>query len=1322
MPKIPSRPTTSALVVPGTGNTTAHTKPSAKFYTLDPLMARNEVLSEQADPLPRARALIAGATNVDSPAPMAPRRALGKLLHGAARVIGFARGQPVGHEHLLRYAGTKLPSDAPEAGPQAPGGVWKTLSSFVSLLSAEQHAMDARIAVNEVAASSEVIAGHLDRIEGELAMFSRREGHLARRIEELSVQGLDIAAKRAAVQEEISLTSEVLAFAREALATERRALASLDHALPPLPVRSTGTGMSPLRDLMSAEHEQDLREAEHARRVTTHTQNIAALEEVLAQKSGALSGLQAQAHAIEQEYREQLPWLQAQERELRSARCIAEANAKGQRTHGQAAEKLNAQKEPLQHIGQVREGAKATAEMEARAAAESFAAVEAERCHELLATCPGFAQAANLQPLRDAVQGWSRSLDERLARFGGEALPQSLAVNIAFEALSVATGGHALHAAELVHELQAMPLSALIPRPGAEGLPRPSDMAQRLARLLADEGAGLQMLELLLAPAKAPLGNVQAEAARQYLLADEARLKRPDGEQEWIAAAQRAASSVTHAVDPAKALADCTDGERAAYRAFRNGYDSTAPGSDYDKANQHLKKPLQWLTARAAAQGLPKVLQPANPLNALKEGMAVGAATALPTPARQAAQALEEAAAHLNDYLAARANQLPAGHMPSPGALAWQAIAHHVQWHAEGADPTTMKLDAQAVQTIAQHQRDLQQFFEREARAKGGAHGMSTAFNPVLDATWKALQTGRYTVLQALNMLHQRLPAAAPSGDEASSSSASPPPSHEMRLHEAVARANRLLHDGNPANITSAKALFDMTHDMIENLEWRDRLRLTGQKAWGANTGPLSGAVAAASLPTGVGLKLSAGLQHNSDQVMEIYMGRTGLYLQLGEQQTAQQQLGAGVNFGYVWSIGDEERGARAGIGGAADWKAKREAGLESGVQLRVLRLSKGKEPELMAKFMDVYEHLMDLTDRAQRGEPVPHDWMRELLAHHDNLNIGLIDNAVRNTVGTETNGTFFAGLRVGEVDDRPRRVNLSVSGGFKAKQDKTRTETKVAGYMTTLYRDSTAQTKVEVNVRAAAGVMLKQWSKPDEEGHLQPKGSLSAAGADLAYAAEVRAEGITRFCTLFTIDKKIDPVRSDCAMDFLDFAAFEREVRRDWNTWVNYGTVKVPSDMGEGMRYAVAERQLEDLLEQGRNFAAHNKFATVYMDKALKAQAAPVLDGLRAIAGLQRKGGREDEAQHTERLFDDTIAQPAMWEPTILLLREKTKAEADRGLDFVLKWQNNRIAEAMRTVGQWPLYEPVPHAEPGRKPEPARLWQAQMPAPDSAAGPNPRH
>lgn len=1371
------RPTTVTFGLPGMGNTTAHAgKPAPgqqshhKLSTLDPLVARNEVLSPQADPAARARALIEGAGDgrqADETAgttSMAPRRGLSALkktllkgAKGAAKVIGLARGEPTPHAQLLRYAGTPLKPDGANVHQVVPGDPQKIIGAFTALLVAEQDALDTGIAVNEAAAAEELVAGHLERTEGDLALSARR----AYRLLELPRQAVAAAAELAATHESIELESGVLAATSNLLSLMRDALSREQQALGPLIVAAEereqkiaslrshvalleeveadqreslpsiesergvldatsdllrrmrdelareqqalalpiGQASHSLAGLLADEQRQEIEE--RGQKIASLTSQVAVLEEVEADQRQSLSLLQTKARDLENRQ-------QALERQIGQSRHIADVNQQ-LRAHGEAAEALRALQAPLQQVVQEREAAHAPSKAGADQAITSYAEIDEASCEELLQACPGFGGAVDLEPLREAVRAWMGTLDDRLAHFGAEALPKSLAMNMAFEALGIVAAGDPQRAAELVRTLQGMSLAELVSPVGVtEASSELGVAAENLARLLADEPSGLQMLELLLAPSDACLGPSQAEAARVYLLADEARRHVPEGSEalrDWITSAQRAAGGVAHAVDPAQALADCSIDERAAYRAFRNGYHSNEPGSDYDKANQHLKKPVGWLKDRATAASS-SVFAPANPLNTLGEGLVVGAATALPTPARQAAKALEEAAAHLNDYLAARRQLMPPGQIPSRGELAWQAVAYHVQWHPEGSDLTTMKLDAQALDAIEQRYGNLLLHFEKEARLKGGGQVLASGVHPELDSTWKALQAGELSVLEAMNLLHERLPTAAPASPGVETDTPSMAYWRDQ-LHDAVTRANRLLHDGDPARVTSAQGLLDLTRDMIENLEWRDRLKLIGQKVWGLNAGPASAALAAASLPTGIGLKLVAGKQTNHDELLELYMGRTGLYLQLGEQTTQQVQGGAGVNLGYVWSLGDEEKGARVGAGGTVDWRVKREVGIENGVQLRVLRLSGGQEPALMAKFMDMYEHLLALAASHEGGTPAPDDWMRELLAHHDNLNIGLIDGAVRENTGTETSASLFAGLRLGEVDDRPRRVNLSISGGVKTKRDQTRTQTEVAGYMTTLYRDSTAQTKTEVNARGAAGVQLAGWrDETVDPRKAQQKASISATAVDLAFAAEVRAEGVTHFCTLFTRDKKIDPVRSDCAMDFLDFGAFEREVRREWNAWVNYGTVKLPKDMSEGMRYAVAEKQLEDMLAQARLFAKENKFATVYMDKAMKPKVAPLLDGLRSLANLQRKAGRGDDAERTEQKFDDFVAQPAMWEPTILMVREKPKKQADRGIDFFVKYQNNRIAEAMRTVGQWPPYEPVLRAEPGRRPEPARTWK----------------
>ncbi len=1326
MPWFPLRPTSTTFGLPGMGRTTAHAgKPARgqqshhKFSTLDALAARNEVLSRPADPVALAQALAGpgGAPAAAGATQFVPRRPLTGLLKGAARTLGLCPAQPLPREELLRYADTPGKPDGSAATPERPDDPRRTVSALTTLLAREQDALDARIAVHQADAAQVQVAGCLDRTEGDLALSVRRVGGLAGRIEALTRQSIDTAAELGTVRDAIASTTGVLADTRALLARLREAHAGsrqpLDASADARPPRAGGmrpTASRSLRDLMRDEDERPQREDRRA----GWAMGIALLEDIETQESGSLAALQDQARALDQRG-------QDVESQLRQARHSARLNQQALWDHSHAAESLRASGGPLQQVVHERQALQAPAEADRQQALEAYARADGAVCHALLESCGCFADAAGRPVLREAMRMWSGTLDGRLAGFGADALPKSLAIGIALQALGIATGNDAPRAAALVRELQVTPLAALVPPAGlGRPLPAPCDAACRLAQVLAEQPSGIQMLELLLVPSPAVLALAQAQGVRVYLTADDARrqLGRDDSAQRsWIGAAQTAARRVLHASDPAGALEGCAVEERAAYRAFCNGYYSNAPGSRYDKANRHLKKLARWLDDRAATQRTPWAAPP-NPLDALREGLAVGAANALPTPARQADKTLEEAAAHLEAYLAARRQRLPTGWAPSPGELGWQAVAHHVRWQPEGTDRTAMKLDAKAVRTIRLRMRA-----QRGRLEQGPRHPPEVttagAIDPALDTAWRALHTGKFSVPEAFGMLQDRMSNLhRPSPDR---EDGTPGPVYwreqeevsRTRLQGAMTRAKRLLHDGDPARVVSARTLFDFSRDMLENLEWRDRLRITGQKVRGLNAGPFTAALGAAGLPTGIGLKLVAGAQQNLEELMEIYMGRTGQYLQLGEQTTRQVQAGVGASLGYVWGVGDAEKGVRVGFGGAADWRVRREAGIESGVQLRVLRLSKGKEPQLLAQFMDMYQHLLTLA--ARHGAGGPDDWMQELLAHHANLNIGLIDDAVRENGGTESNASLFAGLRAGTVDQRPRRVNLSVSVGVKARRDQGRTQTEVEGCMTTLYRDSTAQAKVEAHVRAAAGLLLKQWSEPDERtGAPRQKANASTAILDLAHAAEIRTEGATRFCTLFTIDKKIDTVRSDCAMDFQDFAAFEREVRREWNTWVHYGTAKVPEALGEGMRYAVAERQLEHLLEQGRRFAQQNKFATAFVDKVLKSKVAPALDGLRTLAGLEREAGCEQKARQTDALFDDLVAQPAVWEPTLLLIREKPKAQVERGIDFLVKYQNNRIAESMRTVGQWPLYEWVPRVEEGARPTPLR--QGRQDGPDADA------
>ncbi len=936
----------------------------------------------------------------------------------------------------------------------------------------------------------------------------------------------------------------------------------------------------------------------------------------------------------------------------------------------------------------------------------------------LLDDMPGFrAEAATGQALQ-ALQDWADGLEQAVSVFGAEALLAPSVLTLGMQALSMATGEDPAKAEETLRELRALSLHDLIPplagpTDASTSLPVLSEAGHTTLGLLASEPRCMQVIAHLLASRGDAPSREQLYAARIYLQADDAlrRLTPADeSARQYFENAKRAVQRALHAPSVSEGLAAATVEERAAYHGFRNGYQSNSPDSAYQKANRHLQLLADW--QHNAATSRSRWNSGHSPYHALHEALKLATATALPTPKRRARDEFAKAADRLLDYVVARRQQLPPGQVPSEEELAMQALAEYVQRTPIETDLLTLKFKKAALRSIQQRQRELQQHFEQQANQSGAVKTQAPP-HPGLDVTWQALRTTIHTLPEAMSLLQrqlleQRAPLPSESTKEAAYWAAQEA-EQRVRLHAAVGKAKRLLYDGDPNRAMSGQTFHDLFQDMLENLEWRDKLRFAEQNVRGVNIGPLAAALTVLGLP--LGTKLILSLQFNKEMVIEFYMGRTGPYMQVGKQKTTQSQAGAGLSGGCLWSL-DEK--VRMGAGLSADLRIRKESSIEQGVQLRVPRRTKGQDMEIMAQFLDMFEHLLHLAKPQPDGSPARGNWMHELLAHHPNLNVGLIDHAPRKTVSTESN--FFGGAAL-----RASCFNIGATLGLKSKQDANNTSTTVAGNMTTIYKDSTAQTKTELITRLGARVQFQFFDKSKDKnakaGSQQPKpqrrhrleqAGLSANFFDLSYGREIRTKGRTHFCTIFTFDGEIDPMRSDRAIDCQSFKDFEQEVRNDWDAWVHYGTPKLASQIDEDMRYVVAEKQLENFLEQARVFARKNKLATMYIDYVLKPESAPILDALRAEASLWRKAGHEELAQKAERDFDDLMIAPSLWEPAILVLREKTKLQAERGIDFFIKAQRNRLAESQRTVGQWVQYEPVERAEPGQQISYVRTWERE--------------
>ncbi|MEE5090912.1 XopZ family type III secretion system effector [Xanthomonas euvesicatoria] len=974
---------------------------------------------------------------------------------------------------------------------------------------------------------------------------------------------------------------------------------------------------------------------------------------------------------------------------LQQARHSSRINTEELWQHEQTVSALEAANGDMQRVVE-----HAAAHPPAEEARPVAADIVADTMEALLEALPGFREETIDLVSRQVLRAWADGLHGRSAAFGTDALQPVDALRIALQALAIASEGDATAAANVLRRLGVVRLRELIPSPqvcvAAEAV-QPMETVTACVGLLASVPRGMQVLSHMLREEPTPPSREWLEAAQVHLRASHRLALTPDAEQAertWLGDAQMGARHAVHGDSPLQGLQSATDAQRGAFHAFRNGYETTAAGSPYARVNACLQMFAQWAVAGSGRRGKRAL----NPFNALALGMKVGASEALPTAERRANDAFREAAGHLTRWLVARRQiQLAGGRMPSRDELAMQALLEYAQWLPHEQNATDLTFTAKALGTIERRAQELQ---HSVAASVNEADALQpAACHPAVASAWAALRAGHMRLPETLRLIQRGLldhagqPSDLPVGaaplDEERASVA------RNHFHQAVGHASRFLHEGDTSRVKSPRALFQCLRNLMERLEWRDKLRLTEQRVIGLNTTPLSAALAI--FPSGLGLKLSAGGQTSSDRSVEIYMGRTGLSLQIGRQKARQFNASTGISAGVL--LPGTER-APVGITGAAEWRMKKESGIEHGVQIRVPRRGKGQELEQRAQFLAMFEHLLQLAEQSggDAGRFTERDFLGELLAHHPSITVGLIGHAERNASATESSLSVAAGVRVGNMDGRPRRATLGASLGLKARRETSRSQTPIEGYMTMVLKDSSAQSRVEIAGRASASLVAQQWTHPSTgNAPPTPVARLSMATLDLGYSRELRLAGSNTFSTLWMFNNEIDPVRTDRGFEFFNFAAFEREVKRNWQLWTHYGISKLQGKVDDRRLYMVAERQLQDFIDRVRLHMQDNKFASLIVDWVLQAEAAPRLDALRAQAQLLRVAGCGAQAAEADRAFDELISHPGIWEPTILILREKGKRQRERGIDFFIKRQTNQAAEAMRTVGQWIPYEPVP-------------------------------
>ncbi len=162
----------------------------------------------------------------------------------------------------------------------------------------------------------------------------------------------------------------------------------------------------------------------------------------------------------------------------------------------------------------------------------------------LLDALPGFREDTIGPMSRQILRTWAGGLQGRSAAFGTDALQPVDALNIALQALSIASEGDATEAANVLQRLGEVQLRELIPPPqvsnAAEAVP-PMEAVTTCVGLLASVPRGMQVLLHTLCEQPTSPAREWLEAAQVYLRASHRLALTPDAEQAeraWLADAQ----------------------------------------------------------------------------------------------------------------------------------------------------------------------------------------------------------------------------------------------------------------------------------------------------------------------------------------------------------------------------------------------------------------------------------------------------------------------------------------------------------------------------------------------------------------------------------------------------------------------------------------------------------------------------------------------------------------------------------------------------------------------------------------------------------------
>lgn len=868
--------------------------------------------------------------------------------------------------------------------------------------------------------------------------------------------------------------------------------------------------------------------------------------------------------------------------------------------------------------------------------AASNAAKESMRSMRM--TPPGFAGATSA----DAV------LHETLTTLEGRLLlappkKENLAADEIFEltirSAARSSGRDPAVAAQALQALGRATLADLaraVPLPGLDGgvPPHAAALAQEVSRL----PRGMEILGALVQPSQAPLAPDRIRAVQTYLAAgaELARIAPSDqAARRWLAAAQAGASQIVQGT-PADHMPHA---QRVAYHGVRNGFMTDAPGSAYEMTDQYMRtisdkmldralaarpKPGPWGRVKTAAAHLLPIHKP-TPFNtaALAAASRTAKAVGIVLPPQEALDKLFAAVEPLRARLG-----LPATEQ------ALLAFTDALQARAATQPPLSLALDGELIQAVD----------TRLAQT-----------TPLVQEAWGDIKAAQAQPLEALRTLLDLATRDAAHADTPNPALAG--------LRRALDLARGSFFMANP-RIETTQDILDYCQAIIPNLKLRDKLKITGGQVLGATT---AGLAVTQALHPGISStgRLDLRKSRQDDQVVDLVMGTQAIQLTIGTQTTSVNRAGIGGGAGFklpgVLNIRPVD----------LDWKNTGEVQAQNGVLLRVPRNKKTERADL-AKFQAMVADVIQWRDVQLPEGGSPAGPLEAVLSLHPAASVNLLAEYDRQA--HKLDSTMGATVSLGVPGAR-----ITATGSVGAKNQVMATRAKEA---TGHFQFQERKKNVVAATQAGFGVGLSIPLLSAMSGST----GLTANGARLAEAADVRTRGVEMTVRLTTEDNAIAPLKSRLITEYLRAGDFEKEIRGDWKNWVTHGvayTTSYPAGWSDEMKHTAAERELVSFLAEVK--AKQNEFMAFSLVTAMRPEVAPRVDALRGIIESARQAGDAAELAKQEQRLDHLLAEPSTWMVRRLVVNERANRTEQQGLSLVAVAQVSSVADASHNALLYP-------------------------------------